>query len=378
MIDGRRPLHVGILGDPTDRQRWFEELCGYYARQLGRDDSDRRSSLEEILGPTVPIGLVHIAALATVQREAAASTGRSVEDLLQILWKSQIASWERTRKDPDWGLTSLSETQVELAVLALLLLRPTDADAAVAGLRRLPELRERDEGTLRNIIDWARHLYPPTGASALLELEPHLISDAAFLRRAGAKPGFGRALLGSLTEAEAPRVWSCLVDAVPLLPAAAEWAAAVIGDDLEQLRSAVMLVIQRAPGDHNLDRQLARHVKTFSLTDDQVESLQRYISEASLPETLAELAAIHVGNIRNRVARDFAPNDDDLAMALLDLVGSLAADGDRAADAAEAAGESVALYRQLEQQEPEAYRPGLSGSPSVAQSGTRRSRGSDD
>jgi hypothetical protein len=162
LVEGVQPLCLGPLGETSDRERWFDELCSHYARMSGRQVPACPPGFVQALG-TVPIGLLHIAAIVVVGRGGVPSDGLSIEDLLHEVWDAETRLWRKTLNDPEWGLSNLSKAQLERAVLALLLVEPSDVGLAVELLRRVPELSTADVGTRRNIVDWTRHLYPSGG-----------------------------------------------------------------------------------------------------------------------------------------------------------------------------------------------------------------------
>ena len=305
------------------------------------------------------IGLLHLEALATIRDGVLPAADTGAEALLQGLWQSETESWQKTLQDHRWGLTFLSKSQIERAILALVLLEPTDVDSAIAILRRIDELKESDRGTLANVVEWARFTYPPIGASALLSFEPRLVSDAAFLQRASDEPAFGHALLDSLTETDAARVWRRLVDVSSLLPTAAKWAASMIGSDSEQLGLVLEVILERAPTDQTLDRELASHIADVKLTDAQVTSLQRRMSAGHLPRTHVALARQRVQHLRNSDTQSGRTHGAELADALRELAAAEMKVGGRATSALLAADEAIALYRQLDQQAPGSYEPEL-------------------
>lgn len=350
LIDGFEPLRLQAFGEPSDKKRWFTELAVYYAMELGVEGVEGvevPSEFSSVLGESSPIGLVHIAALAAVQSESTALRGMGIEDLLKLLWRAETISWDTSRNDPDWGLNALSKSQVEFAVLALLLLAPADIPSGVEILRKVPELSELDAGTLRNMVDWARDTYPPHRQGIVLQLEPHLISDAAFLARADADPAFARTLLGDLNEKEAPRVWSRLVDLAALLPSAARLAALLVGADGARLRTVVEVVLSRGLGEASLDRELASRVYECALDESQVESLQRLVAGTALPYTQAKLAELRVQHARLSATKGAFAQSTNLANALSHLALARAKEGGRSAEALDSVDEAIALFRQL-------------------------------
>lgn len=66
MFDEVKPLHLGPIGDTGDRERWFEELCRHYADRLEVPVPRQRPGFIQELG-TVPIGVLHAAALASAR-----------------------------------------------------------------------------------------------------------------------------------------------------------------------------------------------------------------------------------------------------------------------------------------------------------------------
>jgi hypothetical protein len=193
----------------------------------------------------------------------------------------------------------------------------------------------------------------------VVELKPHLLADASFLHMAGTDKAFGQALLGSLTRADASKVWTRLVDAASLLPAAAQWAAVLIGRDSQKLQTAVEIILTAAPTHRTLDRELAGQVKDAGLSEGQTIALQESIPQGFLPTTAAALAELRVQQLRAKAAEDVEEYEPELAAALNNQASLLWEAGGRTAEALKTVGEAVTLYRRLAAGNPALYEPDL-------------------
>ncbi|WP_229992860.1 tetratricopeptide repeat protein [Arthrobacter sp. Bi26] len=359
-IEEVKPLHLGPAGDSGDRERWFEDLCTHYADRLSVPVPPKHPEFIRKLG-AVPIGVLHAAALVAARTGAVPFRNRSIQELMYELWKTEVDSW---RNAPGTGRDGVGDAQIERlehAVITLSLLVPVDLQMAVELLGKIPTLSGTDTGTRKDIAAWAVRMYPATGEDqpGVVEFSPRIIVVAAFLHIAGNDRTFREALLGSLTNENAHAVLARLVEASPLLPAAAALATDIIGRDYQRLTAALALGLSAASSNSALDRELARCTSTADLNEDQTIKLHGRTLEGPFPMTQVALEELLVKQLRLQANKNAGKYEPDVAAALNDLVAGLAHLGGRDADALRAAEESVTTYRQLAADNPVLYEPEL-------------------
>ncbi len=181
-------LALTVAGGPGDRRRFFANAVRGYLG-LGRSAElpawarPERGSVGDD-GETIVWTHARAALAALADDPATAVAMRTAEPaaLTADVVTRERRRWAATVADPHWqvGPPLVARAQEE-AVLCLLLRRPKTIEDAVATLRQLPRFRARDEDSVRNIADWARHLYP--GPGAWLNPRPALL-DAALLAAA--------------------------------------------------------------------------------------------------------------------------------------------------------------------------------------------------
>ena len=181
-------LTLAVAGGPGDRRRFFANAVRGF---LGLNRSAVLPAwARPDLGPVGDDGESIVwtqtrAALAVLTDDPVAAQEKRTAEPAQLAAEvvaRERRRWAATLTDPQWtlGPPLVAQAQEE-AVLALLLRRPHSIEDAVAALRRLPRCRDRDEDQVRNIADWARHLYE--GPGAWLDPRPALL-DAALLAAA--------------------------------------------------------------------------------------------------------------------------------------------------------------------------------------------------
>ncbi|BCW86605.1 hypothetical protein NicSoilE8_42780 (plasmid) [Arthrobacter sp. NicSoilE8] len=363
LVQGVQALRLGPLGETADRERWFEELCRYYADKLGVPAPAQDPNFIRILG-LVPIGVLHVAALATARAGKVPLPGRS-EDLLFALWKTETDSWRYSPQTPGFRNGTVSDSQLERleqSVIALSLLAPHDIVSAAAVLQRIPALSETDLGTLKDIAAWVSRTYPPSDPSyvGIVDFNPSIVIAAAFLQSPD-QGAFQRALLRSVDNSEALLMMGRLTEASSLLSSAAAWIADLVDGNAERLSAAIQMALAVPLENLRLDEELARCVVSCNLAEDEAVALQEVIPEGLLPVTCLSLQDRRVKYLREHVTKHSEEYDPDLASALIRLSALLYARG-RSADALHACEEAVAIWRRLAAADPLRHEPSLASS----------------
>ncbi|MDP9998297.1 hypothetical protein [Pseudarthrobacter sulfonivorans] len=363
IIEAVKPLHLGPLGDTSDRERWLDDLCRHYADRLGVPVPPRRHEFVRELGP-VPIGVLNAAAFAAARAGAELFRSRGVEELLYELWQTEMNAWRSAPGVPSSSCDGLGDAQLarlEYAVVALSLLEPGDLQAAVEILRKVPALSGIDTATLTDIAAWATRTYPPSNRNGLVVVDsnPRIIVVAAFLHVAGNDSNFGHTVLNSLADQQAYTVIDQLVGAAPLLPSAAAWATVAIDRNPRRFAAAVEMALSAAPSSPDVDRELAHCVDEVGLDEDQTTSLQVRISEGLFPMMKVALGELRVEQLRARAKENPGENDSDIAFALNILGVRLGEVGGRSAEALSTSQQSVTIYRRLAAENPPLHEPAL-------------------
>ena len=356
LVEEAAKLRLDYLGETEDRLRWYDELCRYYARRLQLPAPARDAEFVNAMGP-VPIGLLHMAALATVRAGSRPAT-TNVMDLLQEIWESEVRTWGTPISESRWGLSGVSESQLEQAVLALSILGPSDTDSAAKALKRVPDLKETHTATSKNIVAWAKDLYPSADEqSQLVDLAPRLIADAALMRLIDEDNELGDALFDKLPVEEALAILGRLIDAAPLVPLAASWVAALISSDQERLRAAMTKTLEVVPSSPEIDVQLARSAVGCQLDAYTVAQMLRLIQVGALPRTRVALSKVRVRQLVASRSGDVLA-EFELGQAIDALEISLRQVGNTS-EAVLWSAEPIHIYRRLAQNNPARFDPYL-------------------
>ncbi|WP_314216109.1 tetratricopeptide repeat protein [Pseudarthrobacter equi] len=356
IVEEVKPLHLGPLGDTSDRERWLEDLCRHYADRLGIPVPPRRPGFVRELGP-VPIGVLNAAAFAAARTGAELFRSRGIEEVLYELWQTEVDAWRNAPGVPGstgdgWDDAQLE--RLEYAVVTLSLLEPGDLQTAVEILQKVPALSGIGTARLKDIAAWATRTYPPSNRNGLAVMDsiPRIIVVAAFLHAAGNDSTFGHSVLNSLAEQQAYAVIDQLLGAAPLLPSAAAWATVVIDRNPRRLSAAVEVGLAAAPSSPDVDRELADCVDEVGLDEDKTVSLQLSIPEGVFPRMKVALGEFRVEQLRARARENPGKYDSDMAFALSTLGIRLGEAGGRSAEALSTSQESVAIYRRLAAEDP--------------------------
>ena len=357
VADSADLVHLESIGERSDHERWYDEFCRYYAsRQDPPVPSAHLPALPEWTDP--PIGLIQAAALAAVQHRSRHTRRLDLVEVLARLWDAEVSSWQESRRDPHWALSSLGDAELERGVLALCLLAPSPSDVEQA-LRRIPELAEASVPVLRNLARWAAYVYPPARASpqAILELRPHIVADAAFLGLAAASHDgaqFARCVLETPIETQAFALCTRLVRATPLLPTAAELIPTIIAGHGDRFLQAVKEALLIAPTNRTLDTQLAQSAATCELEQAATAQVLQLIPDYALLRTRVAVGARAIALMR----ADPNPHLPDLARAL-NIRSTCLRELGRRDDALAAIDEAITIYRPLAEATPDAFLPDL-------------------
>lgn len=359
MFEAGVPIHFDNLGEPSDHQRWFEELCRYYADKLNVPIPASNATFVQSLG-SVPIGLLHVAAFATARAGKVPPGGLDTYGLMHELWKSEVANWDKAGQATRWGLANISEAQLEKAILAMAMLEEdTDIETALEVLQQIPDLSATDVSTRKNIVGWAQNNYPADNGDNRLgfEFKPRVFAEAALIGVSENDKEFGTALLRALPESAALRTVDRLVDGTQLFPQAAAWLGVLIANDAERLRTALERAAGIFPSPAALDAQLARSVVVCH-PDNVPEDLRKIMSErGNLPMTMAALSEIHLAQLRSRPSNS-GLHKADMARALRDHSLVLRTKGERD-QALSSIDEAVGLYWALVKADPSQHSKGL-------------------
>ncbi|MEV4534426.1 tetratricopeptide repeat protein [Asanoa sp. NPDC049518] len=306
-------LELGAYGGPGDRERWYVQAVGRFARDLkvlappatllaGRVGDDHETML-----------MIMARALLTALAADAGSVRRlPVDDVIGELFTHEEAWWESAATPSTWGVSSLTSLTRQRCILALALRGAADEDAAVRVLRRIPDLSDAAEEKLRNVVRWVAHLYPDG-----VRIKPDLFGDWFIADRLARQPDLAAKLLADLDPRERQWVTTVLTRVASVFPAALPALVQVWRDGGT---AVAFLAIRLVAVQHTaaLDQHLAAFIADLDADLPTLEALDEQVTDFQLPRTAVALARRVVACLRASDADD-PTHRDNLAMALNSL-----------------------------------------------------------
>ncbi|SNS76218.1 Tetratricopeptide repeat-containing protein [Asanoa hainanensis] len=345
-------LELGPHGGRGDRERWYVQAVGRFARDLkvlappatvlaGRVGADHETMLM----------ILARALLTALAAERHGSVRRSpIDAVIGDLFTHEEAWWEAAASPSTWGVSALSSQTRERCILALALRGAADEDAAVRVLRRVPDLSDAAEERLRNVARWVTHLY-----STGVRIQPDLFGDWFIADRLARQPALAERLLADLDPDERQWATTVLTRAASVFPAALPALAQVWRDgDAEVVFLAIRLVaVQHTAA---LDHHLASFIADLELAEAHLVALDQQVVDYQLPRTAIAVSRRLVSLRRAQAAED-PEYQPDLAAALNVLGLRLGGLGEHR-EAHLASEEAVTLWRSLAADNP-AHEPQL-------------------
>lgn len=222
-------MHMRVIGEIGDRRRWFAASLTAYRAVLAPGIAFIAPDCSRVGEPGEPM-------LVTCVRAAlAALAGGSQADIdaVRVAGTSEIARqvlahergrWVRSARDSRWCITGpgLTDNILCEAVLALILAGSVTTSDASATLGRLRLMNGQPDAVVEAIAEWARSLYPRSGAGgALVAPVPEFLLGAII---ASCADSVNRDVVGAVFSPSsdlALRTPTPLVRAASLFPAAA-------------------------------------------------------------------------------------------------------------------------------------------------------------
>lgn len=236
------------------------------------------------------------------------------------------------------------------AVCLLTLIGAGDEDEAGRVLRRVPDLADANEERRRAVARWVRSLYPGQVQGEWIgQLEPDLLALALHATEFDDPAVAGRLTDPELTPREITRTLQALMPGLTTFPPLRPVAARVIeaSQPLRAIPSAIATALY-LDDPHRADRMLAEHIARQAADSLDLDALEPLLA-GHLLYTGAALAQARVEQARR------TQDPPKLAGALRDVAAALERVG-RYAEALAAVEEGLALFRQLDRDEPTVYR----------------------
>jgi tetratricopeptide (TPR) repeat protein len=332
----------------SDLERWYPAMVRTYAQRLRRP-SIGLDRLPLSRGSDPSMGLLNATALAAVVGQQTWGRNPSLSEVLGVLWKSLVQSWDSTRHESRWGIQSLGDAQLEAAVIAACLTRRPLGVASPEIVGSLQPLRGYGEGVVANLCRWVDQVSDSTMHTAteavLLPLSAFLgwseHDQALFLQTTGVDPKTAAALLENV------------IPAARLLPGVGRLVGVLVGNDAARLRVAVESAMRAGVFVRDVDLALARAVASCKLERPQAAELQLLLEKGVCPQTSIAVQQRLIYWLRDE------GDSPGLALSLTYLAVDLAEVG-RRREALEPARESVDIRRRLadpDTGDPDAYEP---------------------
>ncbi|WP_250037177.1 tetratricopeptide repeat protein [Paractinoplanes maris] len=352
-----RVVRIGPHGGEGDRERWYVQAVGRFARELDMLAPPTTQLTGRVGAPDETMLLLLARALLTVyaagERSQPADRVRRlpVAEVIEQLFTHEAAWWESAAQSPAWAVSRLGTETRQRAILALVLRGADDEEAAVEVLRRVPDLSDAAEIDLRNTARWVAHLYPAA------RIEPDLLGDWFIVDRLSRHPALAERLLADLGPAEHRHAALVLTRATTVFPTGMP----VLTKLWESGHSdGIAVAVEIAMVHHAklVDEQLALFLSDRDLPEQTLVSLDDRLPEFALPRACGVVSRLLVAHCR-AASCDGPVDHARLARALNSLAHRLSNLGDHRG-AHSAISEAVELCRTLAADDP-AHRPALAG-----------------
>lgn len=335
-----------------DNRRTIQEALPYYAKELGQPVPDVEIDLAGT--EPLPVLVLHTAALVAVLDEAegtGSATLYAYNGVLDRLLDHERALWKNSA--PQAGITiRLLVLEQVIAVMTLLFDSAADDGAAVRdAIRRVPELADADESTVRRLESWLRHLYPGPG-DTVDRLRPDLVAERHAVTQLHAAPELRQACFANLPETQATQALTVLTRATSHHVQAQEVLTEVLRSDLPSLADAAITVAIRtgtALGDI-----LAHTVADAELSLNELRALYAKIPNPTVALSTADAI------VAQRICHTLPPDTEakEIASWKNSLSNALSEIG-RREEALEVVTEAVTIRRELATRWPSAFNDAL-------------------
>ncbi|GIF62337.1 hypothetical protein Ais01nite_03720 [Asanoa ishikariensis] len=342
-------LEIGAHGGPGDRERWYVQAVGRFARDLqvlappatvlaGRVGDDHETML-------MILARALLTALAVDGHPTSAGSVRRlpVDDVIGALFTHEEAWWESAATPSTWGVSSLSSLTRQRCILAMALRGAADEDSAVRALRRVPDLSDAAEEKLRNVARWVAHLYSEPDDTRV-RIKPDLFGDWFIVDRLARQPDLAAKLLADLDQRERRWAAAVLTRAASVFPAALP---ALVQLWRDGGADVVFLAIRLVAVQHTaaLDHHLAAFITDVDTDEATLEALDQQIIDCQLPRTAVASARRIVSCRRARPTDD--PTGRPALAAALNALGIRLGELGEHRQALAVTDEAVTLWRTL-------------------------------
>ena len=357
ILGGVHELPLGPFGGPDDRARWFGEAVRAYARARQVPPPDLVTHLSGYAtDPAEPILTLHAQALLAVLDSEDSrpirprAEGLPFDRVAAALFAHEQHRWQTSARQPEFGLTDLTNPVQSETIAALLLASPTDQEQAVAVLRHVPGLADDAMAERRaNIAQWAAHIYP-SDPPWPIRVKPDILAEWFAVTQLSQNPELAT-LVWAMPSSQKATLLLLLARASDHTPQAVQlFADIVVADTSLRAEAGVAAALTASAGRRRLDGELARLILQANWSADALGRVENQLTEG-LPRTQAAVAEARVKIAR---AEGDAP---DFARALSSLVIPLSQLG-RYQEALDATEEAVALWRPIARDNP-AHQPDL-------------------
>ncbi|WP_344127729.1 tetratricopeptide repeat protein [Saccharopolyspora halophila] len=334
-----------------DNRRTIQEAMPYYAKALGRPTPDFEIGLAE--AEPLPVLVLHTAALVAVLDDAEGTGSATLyadNGVLDRLLGHERALWKSSARQVGIAIRPLILEQV-IAVITLIFDSSSDEAAVRDALRRVPELTDSDESTIRALESWLHQLYP--GADHTVDrLRPDLVAERHAVTQMHAAPELRQTCFANLPDTQATQALTVLTRATSHHQRARDILAQVLRNNLPGLASPAISVAVRTGT--ILGDILASSAADAELSIDELRTLHAKIP--NLTVALSTANAVVAQRICNSLPGETTSHEVSSWKTTFSV--ALAGNG-RWEEALEAITEAVTIRRDLAKQRPETFLPDL-------------------
>jgi tetratricopeptide (TPR) repeat protein len=301
------------------------------------------------------LGFLNALALATATRQQSWGRNPLLPEVLGVLWDAEVRDWDSTRKDSRWGIQSLSDVQVETAVVAVWLTGCFAGGRSQEVIGTLPAMNGCGEGLVGNLAHWVKTVMGPVMDTTT---EAFLLPLSAFLRWPKSDQAF---FLRTITSSDTRTVSAVLGNVIPaarVLGRVGRIVEVLVDSDVKRLQAAVELATGTDVYTRDVDLALARAVPICTIEREETDELLLLVGLGSLPHTRIALLVRLVYWLRQE-------GDLTVLALFLDTLANRLSEVGQRTEALVPAREAAAIYRRLVDSDtgnPRLYEPYLAGS----------------
>ncbi len=346
-----QPLTLGPLTDPAGQHDVYRQALQAFAVRRGVGCPD--TPMPPTVGPSVPVLVVHAAALVAVLDHEHGVTGGAAAGragLIDVLLRHEERYWQQTQAQ--YSLV-LGPALARRVIAAGTLLGADDEASADLLLSSIGELAEAQ--TRARAARWLHDLYPPDQGTAgqrewIGALRPDLVAEHLVVAVLSGQPRLASRLLDGQDTRRVGRALTVMGRAALTDPAAWDLMGSLLAAGSGQLTMAALAVATET--NPHVGDLLADLLETREWPPEVLAQIA-----AALPATTVALAQTGAVTYQ-RLADASVPGSEDQARNLVEL-SSYAAQMGRREDALAAIDDAVTAYRQLADGRPDAFLPDL-------------------